>query len=223
MRLGLLGAILCATIGTVSADEPSACLEFFDPGARGGAKDVFLSIERIEGKHACFLIPRSVIDRRFRDSYTDRFALQKMLMFEPGDLSAYARRGEIRNVDTDCLDGTVPSVVAIASRTIATPTTIKEVLSFSKEIESDLAGYHRYTTDLHDYYAANSATDTEVGFFCWRKIHAGLCVLASDYEGMTLVLQYQKGAMAAVEPRKAMQCLRSIVQAFRVTKPIQTN
>lgn len=221
--LFVLGAMYLAAGGVASADEPSACLEYFDPGTRSTAEDVFLSIERLEGKHACFLLPRSVIDRRYRDSYTDRFALQKMLMFEPGDLLDYVRHGDIAEVNPDCLAGPAPSMIAIASRTVATPATVREALSFGKEVESDLAGYLRYTTELHDYYVADAQPDVVVSFFCWRKVHPDLCVLAADYEGMTLALQYQKSAMADVDPRNAIQCLRGIAQAFRITTPLQAD
>lgn len=225
MRRGLcvLGLVFFAAIGAATADEPSACLEFFDPGTRNGSEDVFLSVERLEGKHACFLIPRSVIDRRYRGSYTDQFAVQKMLVFERSDLVAYVRRGAIGEVDSNCLGGPMPSLVAIASRTVAIPETVKEALGFGKEVESDLVGYRRYSTELNDFYVADLRPEAEVSFFCWRSVHPGLCVLAGNYDGLTLALQYEKSAMTEVEPLKAMQCLRGIAQAFRITKPVQTD
>lgn len=222
-RLGLLGLVWSAVTTTASADEPSACLEYFDPATRSGTEDVFLSVERLEGKHACFLIPRTVLDERYRDAYSDRFALQKMLMFEPEDLLALVRRGGIAKVDENCLGEQMPSMVAIASRTVAAPTPVGEARAFGREVESDFAGYYRYATDLHDNYAADTRPDAPLSFFCWRKVHPDLCVLAGDYDGLTLALQYDKSAMTEVEPDKAMQCLRDIVQAFRITQPVKVD
>jgi hypothetical protein len=236
IRRGILGVLAIGggllAAHSALAEEPSSCLRFFDPATRDGAEDVFVSVEKLDEKHACFLVPRALIEKRYRAIYSDRMPLMEMLTFEPADLIAYVSGksdvmvgSEQRAIGpdlTDCPADPMPRFLFIASQTVAAPSTVREAQSYAKEAASDVPGYQRYTTMIADLYLDDPRPEALVSFECLKSGGLG-CVAKEDYDGMTLVLVYPKSDISKVKLQKARQCLRGIAQLFRITKPVQAN
>ncbi len=228
----MIGGGLLAAHAAVAQEEPSACLGFFDPANRDDAEDVFVSIEKLDENHACFLVPRGSIEKRYRAAHSDRMPLMEMLTFEPADLIAYVSDkpnvmvgSEQRRIGPDvsgCAAEPIPSSLFIASRTIASPATVREALSYAKEAASDVPGYQRYTSMIADHYLDDIRPEALVSFECRKSGGLG-CVSTQDYDGMTLVLVYPKSDISKVQLQKARQCLHGIAELFRITKPVQAN
>jgi hypothetical protein len=211
------------------AAPPNGCLDLYDPARKGGAENVYVSVERSDEAAVCFLIPRQVVPVRFRSTYSDGVAAP-MLIFDPHDLLAYidgkksvmvgAERRDAETAAHDCQEHPMFDSIEIASGFKFKPLDVETISTFSKEIVSDLPGYRLLTTEVQDYYIAEAPADSRVPVACWRKQHPHRCFILGDYDKATLALEFQKGELVRMSTAKTLECIRDIADLFRVRKPV---
>lgn len=220
--LVLCSAVLATT--PTLAGPPDGCV-----GLRDGtsAEEAFVSVEKFHEGAACFQVPLAVT------ASPARYAQGKpdMLAFNPVELLGYVSGRESITVGAEerivelhklgCLENSAPKWIAIMSRYGHAPVTVGEMTAYAEETPTDMPGYVRYFDMVGDYYVADTRPEAQVSFLCRRvpEVRRDVCQIVGDYDDMTAVVTYHKSQMADVRPEQALQCVRTIADLFRVTKP----